>query len=82
MGDCTKTLVTANVVEAVVITSTAPHVVVSCGMQGVAGSSNITDAHIADVVRQTIHADSATDGVAVDGTGNIRLTIGTLPALP
>lgn len=51
------------------------------GIQGEPGVGSTQE--IINIVKQTIHADATTtDGIEVDGTGNIRLAIGTLQTIP
>jgi len=50
------------------------------GIQGEPGVGSEQD--IIDIVKQTVHGNSADDGIAVSPDGNIRITIGTLQRLP
>jgi hypothetical protein len=82
---CESTVVVANNVQAVVVANPNSATIVTCGVQGLSGTfvaGALTENRVIELIQESLHADSPTDGVEVDGAGNIRLTLGTLPALP
>jgi len=75
-GDTDNTNNTNNVVS--VLESSPVEVVI-----GVVDSSfdliGLSEARVAELIKENIHADKLTDGVLVDATGNITLDIDSLP---
>jgi len=55
---------------------------IQCGLAGSAGKDGLLEQDVKDIVTSTLHGNANDDAIAVDGIGNIRVSIGTLQSIP